>query len=166
MKLSAAENAAVLSVFKDVFRTQAHAIDLFGNSQSNSLLDFSDEIQAKEGLDHNWLRSECARRNILPEVLLEIGEKFDGYERAVRLAWHLNKSHESQDENFLKSLEAKTAKLPFDEAAFSSLEGLVSANPYLDVDELSQWAERVKRVVCRIRCGGNDAGTGFLVAPD
>lgn len=45
----------------------------------------------------------------------------------------------------------------------SRLQELTSVLPFMDIARLEKWASSTKRLVCKVRCGPDEKGTGFLI---
>jgi formylglycine-generating enzyme required for sulfatase activity/V8-like Glu-specific endopeptidase len=168
MKLTSKEHEAISKVFREAIPKKDDAEGLCIKSKNEAVHDFAHWVLAQDGYRIEKLVSECARIGILPNVLLEIDMQLEGYSKAVRLASHLSLSHQIADAEFNQQLQSLTAQLKFVDAepTDSSLEGLISECPFLEIEEFQKWAERTKRVVCKIRCGEIEKGTGFLVDRD
>ncbi len=48
----------------------------------------------------------------------------------------------------------------------TSLEKLTSIKPFLRVKQLSDFLDQAERRICKVKCQGEDQGTGFLIAED
>lgn len=45
----------------------------------------------------------------------------------------------------------------------SRLQELTSVLPFMDIGRLERWASATKRLICKVRCGADEKGTGFLI---
>lgn len=45
----------------------------------------------------------------------------------------------------------------------SHLQELTSVLPFMDIARLEKWASGTKRLICKVRCGAVEKGTGFLI---
>ena len=134
-------------------------------SNSTDVRSLLDNVRfSQKGYAIDDIREHGHAAGILGDLFLELAIQFRRRVSLPTVAWHFIDKYQAADNALREQLRRfETVELDFSE---TSLEGLTSFDPFLDLAELESWCGKVKKRVCQIRCAGKEQGTGFLIAPD
>lgn len=116
------------------------------------------------------LREECCSSEILDSVLVDLSRTYstrsDIWVLAYRIVATISDERSGKREQLLLKLnDIHAMEFASSPSQDSSLEAITSADPFLSPRELGSWCLRAMQQVCRVRCGEDERGTGFLVGP-
>ncbi|MEM8671178.1 MAG: serine protease [Planctomycetota bacterium] len=120
------------------------------------------------------LRDEAIRQKIVGDVLLDLVDELPVRKHELlNAATYFQRILDKETEHYLSRIRELADQTEFEPHSFSkeqtSLEGIVSRDPFLRMSELKTWCDRAERRVCRVRIGNtedDDNGTGFLIDND
>ena len=167
MQLTPSEARDITALLKECFP-----------SSSQDVVNFAAEsvavsIQGKLNTENaetavQTLITQSHAQELLGEVLVDLAKKFPRkQDRALGFANIIQTKYKDANASFESKMREQVDEAPnvkLDQNRDGFLQRATSLNGLVDLGELRAWADRAEKQICRVRCDGDDKGTGFLIS--
>jgi hypothetical protein len=154
---SPSDRRVLRKLLSTLYQTPSDWSTFVAGSQLNDRLRNNLRLDTLDGCIHSILdRLQALRKTGL--FLEELSEEFDRQDIAA-LAPYIRETYGES----LADAVVPSKPWPALVVDTSRLQELTSILPFMGIERLEKWAANTKRLICKVRCGTEEKGTGFLI---
>lgn len=166
MQLTDDEARQITALFNECFKSSQEVVNFAAASAAVSIQGKINTADAETAVQTLITKSHA--QELLGEVLVDLAKKFPRKEdRALGFAAITQAKYKAANDEFRKKMQLQVENSRYahlDQSRDHFLERATSLNAFVDLKTLGRWTGEAEQRICRVRCDGDDFGTGFLIS--